>query len=126
MTRRNHSAFGSSRGEAKRLRREGLSYAAIGEQLGISRQRAHQLINERRAYEFTPPTEEERRALLDRQGGVCAICGKQNRGRLFVDHDHATGEIRGLLCLRCNWQLAAWIRPEWLDAAAAYLRRDTL
>lgn len=40
------------------------------------------------------------------QNNRCAICGKHeseiNRGRLFVDHDHDTGKIRGLLCQKCN------------------------
>lgn len=43
-------------------------------------------------------------ALLGKQGGVCAICHETcATGRnLAVDHDHVTGEIRGLLCARCN------------------------
>lgn len=39
------------------------------------------------------------------QGGVCAVCHNPNNieGReLTVDHDHKTGEIRGLLCHSCN------------------------
>ena len=47
--------------------------------------------------------------LLAAQAGVCAICGKPEtkivRGRLLqlsVDHDHVTGEVRQLLCQRCN------------------------
>lgn len=39
------------------------------------------------------------------QGGVCAACRSPNNieGReLTVDHDHITGEIRGLLCHSCN------------------------
>ena len=42
--------------------------------------------------------------MLAAQGGGCAICGCEPRDdiSLHVDHDHATGEIRGLTCFRCN------------------------
>lgn len=45
--------------------------------------------------------------LLKAQCGVCAICGKtcKTGKRLGVDHDHETGAIRGLLCLRCDTAL---------------------
>lgn len=48
---------------------------------------------------------EEFATLLESQNGVCAICGKPERGknnRLSVDHDHESGAIRGLLCNACN------------------------
>jgi len=48
-------------------------------------------------------TAEEYAEKLAIQNGVCAICGSAPSGRrLVVDHDHATGEVRGLLCERCN------------------------
>jgi hypothetical protein len=52
-------------------------------------------------------TGEEYDALLRAQGGVCFICQRKPRTkRLAVDHDHKTGEVRGLLCanneMGCN------------------------
>lgn len=42
-------------------------------------------------------------SLLEQQHGVCAICGKTDKRKsLAVDHDHITGQVRGLLCGRCN------------------------
>lgn len=51
-------------------------------------------------------TTEDYEQMLYDQGGGCAICGSTiGNGRhknLFVDHDHGTGIVRGLLCGRCN------------------------
>lgn len=63
------------------------------------------------------------------QGGVCAICGgtqppkgTRRGGRLYVDHDHTTGAVRGLLCAPCNYALGAFKdSPAVLRSAAAYL-----
>jgi len=45
-------------------------------------------------------------ALVDAERNRCACCGTSEPGRgsahWCVDHDHATGEIRGLLCHTCN------------------------
>lgn len=50
-------------------------------------------------------TVEEYDRLLFQQDGKCAICRNHHRlgcRDLFVDHDHATGRVRGLLCSLCN------------------------
>lgn len=73
--------------------------------------------------------------MLDAQLGVCAICEQpetvltnNNSGEvrsLAVDHDHATGEVRGLLCTTCNAMLGyAKDSPFTLAAGAAYLLRE--
>lgn len=44
-------------------------------------------------------TSEQYRALFKAQGGRCYICRRKvHSKRLAVDHDHQTGEVRGLLC----------------------------
>lgn len=44
--------------------------------------------------------------LLEKQGGACSICGLpvdyKSRTDMVVDHDHNTGEIRGVLHRTCN------------------------
>lgn len=71
--------------------------------------------------------------LLEKQNGRCAICceketrinGKSGKPQpLSVDHDHDTGKVRGLLCVRCNRMLGyGRDNPEILRRAIAYLER---
>jgi hypothetical protein len=59
--------------------------------------------------------------MLARQRGLCAIC-KQSGQTLCVDHCHATGKVRGLLCSKCNSALGFCDDdPKRLWAAIAYL-----
>jgi len=76
-------------------------------------------------------TLEDYTAVLEEQGGVCAICrvppgavgtGNKSKGNLAVDHCHVTGSFRGLLCTNCNLGLGSFFEnPELLRNAAAYL-----
>lgn len=62
-----------------------------------------------------PFTAEDYDALAARQGHRCAICGRRTKNRLTIDHDHASGEVRGLVCggdsssggWTCNWSILA-------------------
>ena len=50
-------------------------------------------------------TEEQYDDLLRKQQYSCAVCNRsvtRFKIRLSVDHDHATGHVRGLLCTHCN------------------------
>jgi hypothetical protein len=58
--------------------------------------------------------------LILQQDGVCAVCrtGKPEH----VDHDHATGRVRGILCFNCNRGLAKFFDdPALLKNAITYL-----
>ncbi len=51
---------------------------------------------------------EDYNEMFNQQDGCCAICGVNQtelNKSLAVDHDHSTGEIRGLLCYKCNVSL---------------------
>jgi hypothetical protein len=61
--------------------------------------------------------------LYDEQLGRCAICVVTlAEVKVCVDHDHTTGEVRGLLCNRCNQGLGYFAdSPAILCAATKYL-----
>ena len=65
-------------------------------------------------------------ALLERQGGVCAICGKADwngRGPV-IDHDHVSGKVRGVICGHCNTALGmAFDNIPTLERMIEYLKR---
>jgi len=72
-------------------------------------------------------TVEQYEAMLKEQHGLCAICKKPpTKRRLDVDHDHADGHVRQLLCERCNKGMGCFEdSPQLLEAALRYLRKHS-
>ena len=69
-------------------------------------------------------TKDEYNELEKSQNGVCVVCGKEE---LCVDHNHESGEVRGLLCNRCNSAVGfveALLKENLLDKAIKYLKGD--
>lgn len=66
-------------------------------------------------------TLKEYRELERLQQGKCAICLQPKR--LVVDHDHSSGEVRGLLCIHCNGMVLPVLEAndDRLFGALAYL-----
>lgn len=67
-------------------------------------------------------------ALVKKQRDRCAICQTTRPGgrgeRWHIDHDHVTGQVRGLLCGRCNSGIGFFLDdPEIIRAAARYVTR---
>jgi hypothetical protein len=73
----------------------------------------------RRKYGMVP---EDYHRMFDEQDGRCLICEIETKEKLHIDHDHATGVIRGLLCTNCNRALGhGQDDPEILRKLADYV-----
>lgn len=77
-------------------------------------------------YGITP---EQYNDLMEKQQECCGVCGKhksKEKKNFHVDHDHHTGEIRGLLCNYCNRRVIGRLRdPDLFRKAAEYLDKGT-
>lgn len=72
-------------------------------------------------------TEADFAKINESQCGRCAICDGPPIGktRLSVDHDHTSGQVRGLLCDNCNKALGCFQdNPEIIQNAIRYLNRE--
>lgn len=88
--------------------------------------------NERRSYSLGYNygiTIEQYNKIFESQNGVCLICGKSetrkrkgNPTQLVVDHCHASGGIRGLLCSNCNSRLGWYERCQ--EKIESYLKNN--
>lgn len=66
-------------------------------------------------------------ALFESQGRKCAVCTSEVHGGngWHTDHCHSTGEVRGILCVRCNIGIGQFADDATrLRAAAAYLEKS--
>lgn len=64
-------------------------------------------------------------AMLTAQANRCAVCRTADPGKSAwcIDHDHRTGEIRGILCAACNKAIGFFRdSPESMRAAADYVQ----
>jgi hypothetical protein len=80
----------------------------------------------KKLYKMTPENYDQ---MYSKQEGVCAIClkppqnvAKAAHNKLNIDHNHTTGEVRGLLCNRCNRAIGLFEdNSNLLAAATKYL-----
>lgn len=115
-----------SRGECRVCQRaRGAAFHAKHPEYARKRKRLLTL----RKYDLTT---EQFDAMVAAQGGLCKICGKPPQmrkgvARLHIDHNHATGKVRDLLCYECNWALGKFDdSPALLQRAADYLTRHSV
>lgn len=95
---------------------------------GKEKQKQRSFKNNLKKYGITPENYQE---LFKRQNGCCAICKSSEVSttrrayNLFVDHDHETGKVRGLLCHHCNAGLGQFKdKTESLQKAIEYLNAN--
>lgn len=92
---------------------------------GIKNKERRRLTEIKRLYGIS---KEDYDKLFSAQNGRCAICGKLdwNGKNPFIDHNHITGKIRGILCTNCNHALGHMKDdPEILAKAIEYLKRNS-
>ena len=120
-------------GKDKKISR-GIKYSCKG---CVNEERRGRYKKENRAYLLKSKyglSPEDYESMVDNQKGLCAICCQvpENRsggGRakpsigLYVDHDAVSGEVRGLLCHKCNVAIGLlYDDPSRIERAANYVR----
>lgn len=110
---------GASQFYRRSNRPDGLNHACKACEATLDRERTL-----RYRYGLTP---DEYASLLAQQNGGCGICGAPpGKKPLHVDHEHSSGQIRGLLCARCNLAIGYFgDSAERMYCAIEYLVRRT-
>ncbi len=97
----------------------GNAYYQANKAQAMHRQRTYEL---KKLYGLTREAYE---SMLDEQMGLCLICQKPMTPAA-VDHDHATGAVRGLLCRPCNTAIGLMgDDPQMVERALQYLTRSS-
>lgn len=84
------------------------------------------LIRDRKLKKQFGITLEQYDLMLEKQNGLCAICSEPptDKKALAVDHNHVSGKIRSLLCMRCNLAIGMFEeRKDLLIKAMDYLNK---
>jgi hypothetical protein len=115
---KSRDCFGSDKRNAR-----GLKYSCK-DCINAKRRGAYQKENRKyhlkSTYGITPEQYDD---LSVQQGGVCAVCKEPSEKKLYVDHDHVSGDVRGLLCHKCNVAIGLLFDdPTRLERAAKYIR----
>lgn len=91
------------------------------EKFGRTRSRAYELKH------YYGITQVDYDSMLEKQGGVCAICKTKPEKNLAVDHCHDSKTVRGLLCRRCNSAIGLFDEDlTKMNAAMDYIRKNRL
>lgn len=80
----------------------------------VEKKRRKQVAHDRHVAKTYGLAPGEYELLYEHQGGVCYIC-RRATGKtkaLAVDHNHETGEVRGLLCGPCNKGVLGHLRED--------------
>lgn len=120
IAERQRKSYAKMMADPTRKAKHDAVFKAAEERRGVDYWRSHHLMKK---YGLTL---EDYSTMLANQNGVCAICkcerpkGCRMKGsNLFVDHDHKTGRVRGLLCAPCNTHISTL--DEYKDEVEAYL-----
>jgi hypothetical protein len=117
--RRLHCRSCNTRRSADWRRRNRERHRAVAQEYRQTRPDVGRAATLKYRYGLTP---EQFAQMVEAQGGACAIC-RTPTDPLSVDHCHATGRVRGLLCGNCNRMIGLGADdPEIMISAAAYLR----
>jgi hypothetical protein len=69
-------------------------------------------------------TVDELKSMIDRADGKCEICRRNPRQSLVIDHCHTKGNVRGLICEKCNQALGLFADDiDSLKRAINYLNK---